>query len=245
MQFKMDQDEDQGERAMGFKLQCTMENWNTEFKEAFKEFCLTQGEAGEIIIRGVNIEMQQPDFHEMAWVNIPEDQRQEGQPIRVRGEARLYPGSSLGYSMFLSEDRRYRNLREGRRRILSTLLTSMVKEVKSRVVTSEGYAAAAGNYDILTVWNLLEQVVQGRGAMSVISLTVRLLRLKQSGGISEYIKEFKEITHDLLAVNANREVILNKLFDTLFLLGCDQEQFKEVLTPWYGERDWPERDQAM
>ena len=245
MQFKMDQDEDQGERAMGFKLQCTMENWNTEFKEAFKEFCLTQGEAGEIIIRGVNIEMEQPDFHEMAWVNIPEDQRQEGQPIRVRGEARLYPGSSLGYSMFLSEDRRYRNLREGRRRILSKLLTSMVKEVKSRVVTSEGYAAAAGNYDILTVWNLLEQVVQGRGAMSVISLTVRLLRLKQSGGISEYIKEFKEITHDLLAVNANREVILNKLFDTLFLLGCDQEQFKEVLTPWYGERDWPERDQAM
>ena len=38
----------------------TRNNWNTEFRDAFKEYALTCGEAGEIIITGNDVPLERP-----------------------------------------------------------------------------------------------------------------------------------------------------------------------------------------
>ena len=77
----MNTDEDEGIcRERSFRLQCIMENRN-------KEYCLTQGEAGKIIISGENIVVKQPDYNEMEWVEAR------------RVESRRYENNALGYGM--------------------------------------------------------------------------------------------------------------------------------------------------
>jgi hypothetical protein len=81
-------------------------------------------------------------------------------------------------------------------------------------------------------------VVIGRGAVSIYATTAKLLRLKQTGDYTRYAKEFKEVVHDLKSQGTPEEV-LNKIIDTMFILGLNREQFKQKLAIVYGKRDWP------
>jgi len=56
------EDDDERERV-DLRLQpmrLTMKNWNTGFKESFKHLALNYGEAGDIIIRGRDIDLVRP-----------------------------------------------------------------------------------------------------------------------------------------------------------------------------------------
>jgi hypothetical protein len=50
---------------------------------------------------------------------------------------------------------------------------------------------------------------------------------------------FKEMVVDLRA-QGNAEEVLHMVFNALFILGLNQEQFKDKLTPIFGERVWPD-----
>ena len=225
-------------------IKCRMDNWNTEFKESFKEMCLNYGEAGEIIITGNEIILVRPDFNGVVEVAEERPENAAEDWVAGRVQVRRYTDNERGYKIFEKDERRYNKLRNGRKKVLSKLLMSMDKEVKTKVMTSEGYQEAATAFDVLTIWNLTENVILGRGAISIFALTSRLINLKQKGDVATYIKEFKEITHDMLRLG-NAAEVLEKLFDTFFVMGCDQKRFKEVLTTWYGQREWPAREEAM
>ena len=131
------------DRALMFSLpKLTKSNWHSEFKDAFLEYALTVGAAGDIVINGQNIVMAAP-----LRQNFLDNQRGDGQ--------------------FEKEERRYKELMDGKKKLLSKLLSSMDKEVKNSLTTSAGYAAMYAAYDIHGIWNLTEQVVTGRGAISV------------------------------------------------------------------------------
>ena len=58
-------EEDEGER-MDLRLQIpklNKNNWNSEFKEAFKDLALNYGEAGDIIISGIDIDLVRPELN--------------------------------------------------------------------------------------------------------------------------------------------------------------------------------------
>ena len=54
-------DESYGEKVDSRLLpRLSRSNWNTEFRDAFKEYALTCGEAGEIIITGIDVPLVRP-----------------------------------------------------------------------------------------------------------------------------------------------------------------------------------------
>ena len=59
-----------------------MTNWSTNFKDSFKDLALNYGDAGDIIITGVDIRGEKPDFEKML----------EG--------ARVYPNNEAGRKKF-------------------------------------------------------------------------------------------------------------------------------------------------
>ena len=61
---------------------------------------------------------------------------------------------------------------------------AMDKDVKHSLVTSAGYQAAYNAFDLHTFWNVEEQVVVERGAISVYSLMSFLLRCSKYFNIS-------------------------------------------------------------
>jgi hypothetical protein len=73
----------------------------------------------------------------------------------------------------------------------------------------------------------------GRGAILVYALIVRLLKHVQDGSYTKYEKSFKEMVIDLRA-QGNANDVLGLIFNSLFILGLNQEQFKDKLTPIYG-----------
>ena len=115
----------------------------------------------------------------------------------------------------------------------------MDKDVKDSLTTSPGYQGFYDRFDVLEIWNLTQQVVLGRGAISVYTLIVRLLKHAQDSSYTNYEKMFKEMVVDLRA-QGNAEEVLHMVFNALFILGLNQEQFKDKLTPIFGERVWPD-----
>jgi len=68
---------------------------------------------------------------------------------------------------------------------------------------------------------------------------VKLLKIEQDGGYSKHEKEFKDAVVDLKAQGTEAE-ILSKVFNTLFIMGLNRDQFKDKLTAIYGTKEWPE-----
>ena len=69
-------------------------NWTSEFRDAFKEYALTCGEAGEIIITGRDLVLARPD--RLAIVN----------PQPVGGPARVYADDARGDRMFEKDEKK-------------------------------------------------------------------------------------------------------------------------------------------
>lgn len=233
-------EEDEGER-MDLRLQIpklNKNNWNSEFKEAFKDLALNYGEAGDIIISGIDIDLVRPELNQRRF-----DVDANGNPIRdedgelIFGNQRRYEGEA-GLRQFEKDEKRWMRLRDNKKKLISKLFRLMEREVRDKVTTSEGYERAYANYDLLSLWNIVEQVVLGRGAISIYALTARLLGLKQTGDYSRFSKEFRESVVDLLRQGEPAE-ILESIINTLFVLALNQDQFKEKLTLIYGNRVWP------
>jgi hypothetical protein len=212
----------------------TKYNWNTEFKEAYRELALNYGKAGEIIINGVDIPMTVPRR------DMPREEIVDGAIHQLDG--RMFADTERGDRLYEQYEKRYTALKEGKKKLISTLLMSMDKEVKESLTTAPGYQDAYNAFDLLRIYNMTEQVVLGRGAISVYALIIRLLKSSQVGSYNKFEKEFKDNVHDLRA-QGNPEELLQKIFNALFIIGLDQEQFKDKLTPIYGARDWPNYEQ--
>jgi hypothetical protein len=119
----------------------------------------------------------------------------------------------------------------------------MDRDVKDRVQSSPGYEEAYQTFNVLTIWLITEQVAAvSRGAVSAYAITSRLLRLKQTKEYATYSREFREAINDLIRQGTPEEV-LQKLINTIFILGLNQDQFKDKLAVVYGQQDWPAYDE--
>ena len=205
----------------------TRNNWNSEFRDAFKEYALTCGEAGEIVISGVNVILARPERNML------------GPPDADGQRALMFDNNERGDRNYDKHEKRYNALKAGKKKMLFSLLAAMDKEVKNALTTTEGYQQLYDTFDILGIWNMTEQTVMGRGAISVYTVVVRLLKCMQNDGYTMYEKEFKELVVDLRA-QGNADQILTCIFNALFIMGLNQEQFKDRLTQIYGLRDWPD-----
>lgn len=214
----------------------TMKNWNAEFKEAFLNYALLFGEAGEILQNGEDIVREKPDFNEVV-VRLTQDGEAGEAENAVR---RKYPEDQVGYRLFERDEKKYESLKEGKKKLLSRLVSKMSREVKTKVSTNPRFKDAYKRLDILSIWNMVQDVVLGGGAVSVYQLTLRLLKMKQEGeNYTSYAKDFTEAVEDLMR-QGDAETILKKILNTLFILGLNQLQFRDKLNPIYGSNEWPD-----
>jgi hypothetical protein len=198
----------------------TKSNWSIEYKNAAKCLALNYGEAGEIVLSGTDIVMARPDRND--HVTYPDDQR--------------------GDTKYGKDLERYNKLKDGKKKLMSKFISTMDKEVYDEISNDQTYDAIMQSFDLLKLWNLMEQVCVGRGAVSVYTVITRLLRLKQDGDqFISYNKTFAELVVDLKQ-QGNSDEILKKILNALYIIGLNQEQFKDVLTPIYGKQDWTDRD---
>jgi hypothetical protein len=85
-----------------------MRNWNSEFKQAFKNYALTKGEAGEMIVTGVEVIIDRPDFN---GIN----------------------NSDIGYKRYEKDEKRFEKFLRDKKDLLSTLLLRMDREIMNKV----------------------------------------------------------------------------------------------------------------
>ena len=219
----------------------SMENYSL-FREKYKEYALTCGSAGNIIITGIDEVMRIPRRNMRVMHMVP-DPNNPGQDIEVENPAGalVYENTARGDSQFERYEKKYEELMNGKKKLMFKLLSKADTTVKSALTTSPGYQQLFDTFDIHGLWNLTEQVCLGRGAISVYAVIVRLLHLRQDGLYNTYEKDFKRMRADLMAQGTAIEV-LERIFNALFILGLNQEQFKEKLTAIYGTRNWPNID---
>jgi len=235
-----DNDND-GKMDSRLQTKLTRSNWNTEFKDYFKDLAISYGEAGTIILTEQDVVFPEPNFNETRGrVNENNEAvlNQQGNQIRDR----VYDAQGNGYRIFTEDKRRYESLKENKNKLITKLLHSMEKDIRDRVASTEGFQQALATSNLLQIWQITEQVVNGRGAVSVYAITTKLIGLRQVGSsYTQYVKEFRDSVTDLMR-QGQAQVVLDRIFNTLFILGLNQEQFKERLTPIFGTNDWPEYD---
>jgi hypothetical protein len=209
-------------------------NWQTEFREAFQVYALTHGKAGKIIIEMKDIEMRVPE-------RFMPKQKDDGSGQMVIEDPNVpeFADDSRGDRLFDVYQKQYDQLVEGKMKLISKLLSVMDKDVKTSVTASRDYQSMLQKFDLLGIWKLTEQVAIGRGAVSVYAQLVKLIQMRQAGSFDQYAKEFVELTIDLNALGTGDE-FRKFLYNTLFILGLNQEQFKDKLTTIYGSRKWPD-----
>jgi hypothetical protein len=116
----------------------TKTSW-PQFKESFEEYALRCGEAGEIIIRREDIDLAEPVRQATRTVR-----NREGAEAQVR----IFPDNEQGEAAFTRAEKRYRDLKNEKKRLISVLLSKSDREVKNALQTSEGYAEALREYNL-------------------------------------------------------------------------------------------------
>jgi hypothetical protein len=225
-----------------------MNNWNTTFKQSFLDLALNYGDAGEIIITGRDRPLREPRMDDVQRVPVERDEDEERLDDANEEDdfedQRVYGNNAEGRKEFREDHRIYLKLKNEKQKLLSKLLSLMERDVRDKLVATDGYERALREFDVLKIWLLTEQVVRGRGAVSIYTMTSRLVTLKQVDKYKEYnsyLKEFKDVRSDLMRQGTAAQV-LDKIFNTMFVLGLDQDQFLKKLTEIYATRDWPNFD---
>lgn len=219
----------------------TMKNWNTEFREAFLDFTLNYPDAAIIlqtgVDRGIDGDTREPHPDQMAMIEDPDN---PNGPM-IEGDQARYANNQLGYARFQRDEKRFREIREAKMKVISKLLSSMERDIRDKVEAAQGFQQAIRTANLIEVWNLTEQVVQGVGAISIYALTSRFMRMRQKGpeDWAHYAKEWRTVVTDLLRLG-NHQQVLEAIFNTHLVLTVDQTQFKEKLTPIYGTNQWPD-----
>jgi len=233
----MDDEERSTRKEQGRLPRLTRLNWNSEFiKSAFKDMALNYGEAGSIIIRDQDIVLREPDYDMLVLIPDPNNPEQ-----LIPGDQRFYPNDAIGWRRFERDEKRYSKLKENKMKLLNKLFEAMEREIRDKMTQSPGYQAAYDGNDLLALWHMAEQICVGRGAVSVYQLVFRIMRMSQKEEYTSYAKEFKDAVTDLRRqVNGNNfEELLNIIMNVLFIIGLNQDQFKDRLTEIYGTRNWP------
>ncbi len=207
-------------------------NWNTVWKELFLTQCLNFGDAGDIIITETDYVIRQPDFERDTIAG-----KSSSDPVKRR-----YEETDGGYARFEKDKKAFDKLKNEKKKLLARMLQLIERPIRDKLTTQEGYGEAFRRYDVLTVWKLLEKVVQGSGTVSIYQLALRLLKAKQVGAFSAYVKEYREIVLDLNKLKDTGHDVLAVIIDTLFTLGLNQEQFKDLLKDVYSKTEWPKHD---
>jgi len=207
-------------------------NWNTVWKELFLTQCLNFGDAGDIIITETDYVIRQPDFERDTIAG-----KSSSDPVKRR-----YEETDGGFARFEKDKKAFDKLKNEKKKLLARMLQLIERPIRDKLTTQEGYGEAFRRYDVLTVWKLLEKVVQGSGTVSIYQLALRLLKAKQVGAFSAYVKEYREIVLDLNKLKDTGHDVLAVIIDTLFTLGLNQEQFKDLLKDVYSKTEWPKHD---
>ena len=234
--------EEDEKRESRLRVRLTKKNWNSEFRQQFVYHAMTVEKAGDIILFGHQMEMDVPrrDMNRPILDANGSHERDgpPGRAFRYDGE-RAFRDDQRGDALYRIHEENYTKLRNGKRTLIKRLLTSMDREVLDAVTVSEGYDRALMEADLFTMWNIAEQVTTGRGAASVYGLITKLLQLKQEGlRFIAFEKEFKDTTRELTA-QGTAEEREQQIFNALFVMGVNQEQFKTRLNVIYGTRVWP------
>lgn len=227
-------------------------NWNTHFKHMFQLFAsLKYDKAADIIITGEDHFMGPEPKHDMIrWTKVEGidgkpatvEYAKPGNTAATQDPPKHYPQNEAGKAQCRQDSEDWNKLNREKRALISQLLMRMESDIRDEVTARPTYADAFKNRDLLKIWQMVEEVVFGRGSASINVLLVRLLKLKQDGEHKRYpnfLKVFTETVGDLMRVGKGDE-ILEKLITTLFVLALDQDFFKDKLKEVYSQRDWPE-----
>jgi hypothetical protein len=103
-------------------LTLTKANFQSEFREYFRNFALTCGEAGEILLSGQDIVLRPPTREMVEMVAGP-----AGGPAQIPGVARMFPDNARGDRSYENYERRYRDIKEGKKKLIAKLLMSADK----------------------------------------------------------------------------------------------------------------------
>ena len=213
-----------------FSMKLTRVNWN-EFKAAFMDYCLNFREAGDMIITGINPfgADEEPGFDDMVEVEV------DGLPVNQR----RFPDNDRGFHRWNQLSQSFRKRKDDKRKLMAKLFECMDKEIRDSVKSSDGYDAAMAASDLLAIWNITQLVVNGRGDISLNQRIVALFKLKQEGRkFDPYMARFFDEVADITR-HGNAQQVLDKMFNTLFIIGLNQDQFKDKLQRVYGEHEWP------
>lgn len=122
---------------------------------------------------------------------------------------------------------------------MSRILNTLSSEVKASVLNHDGYKVALAEMNVLRMWQIVEEVALGRAAVTVYTILTRVLSLRQNGSYQEYLKAFRDLVTDLTAHGSSEE-LLRKMWNTLFVMGLDRDQFAVKLNEIMGKREWPD-----
>lgn len=204
----------------------TKDNWY-DWVESIEEFamCLPHN-VKEIITTKTDVTMATPI-----------------EPTAPRGtvsdaQASIYRTQMMSYE---SKVKKCEAIQTARGKLLSQILGTLSDEVKAGLDTNLGYAALKQTGNVLEVFKLVETVTKGSGNASTHATIKRLLQLKQKKGqYKNYHQEFFRLERELVRQGTAQE-LLDKILDSLFILGTDQVEFKDRLTAIYGSKNWPGR----
>jgi hypothetical protein len=134
----------------------TMKNWHSDFKNKFIDYCFDCGEATTILLNGEDpMQLEQPPFEDIIKVK-----EQDGTERKVR---KYKDNNDFSHRRFSDDDvKRWKELRNNKQKVMKLLVLNMSNEVRSKVTSKREYAEARAEYDLATIWKLVENTVVGR-----------------------------------------------------------------------------------
>lgn len=226
---------DEEEAPSEKKMTLTSSNWMA-FSYWFKSKALELGEAGTVLLSGVDNFPEKEPAADDTRTYLDEDGDEQ--------EERIYNlATEHGKEKFRMDVKDYKEKRDRRIRACGKLLQCLSSEIRMKLEEDPVFLEYVSKGQLLKLWKLIEQVAKGRGTVSIYAPAVKIVRLRQGApeNFYKYNREFAENVNDLLR-HGDEKACLEALLNVFYVLGLNQDQFREPLSKVYSLSVFPAWD---
>jgi len=167
-------------------------------------------------------------------------------------EAAVYKAGQseeLADKMYMNDYNKYtqqvKEFKRGKQTLCGLMMSSLSSDMNERIRGDATFEKIWKDFDMLKLVALIELHATGKGTTSAFVESSRLLKLEQGDkSFANYAKRFREIVASLKKRGKPDEV-LDMMINSKFILGVNQEMFKDQLAIVYASEKWPTYQEAI
>ena len=162
---------------------------------------------------------------------------------------RIYAEDELGHKEYREDLQLMRKQRheyeDKSQALVSTMLLSISEDIIQDCRSHADWETSFLTLDMMKLYEIIVFTVTAQGHTSIYVDLTKLLKLQQGSShgkitFAVYVNSFRELVNNLTQKQKDAATLLKMIWNAIFVLGLDNDEYDTQLTEIYAKEEWPD-----